>query len=281
MPRSARYCKKRKNKGNRYYRSNPISECRPDSSSNSDVPSTSRSTPPSSSKKKLDGFQEKYSDISTKETSVNIIVDLDILSSVLADCLACNLCGGQITLTENVAKRNALVSSLLIECMNCKMCKEFATSDKCKGSELYETNVRFFYGLKSIGKGFSAGKVLCGLLNIATPPTNVGKYTSAVGQSVKIVAEITMKDAVAEAVTNNENNTDIAIGFDGTWQKRGFKSKNGCASATSIDTGKVLDVEILSKYCQGCVLSKKSGHHHECMKNYMRATVEKWKLQLQ
>ncbi|GFV53334.1 uncharacterized protein TNCV_33711 [Trichonephila clavipes] len=44
--------------------------------------------------------------------------------------------------------------------------------------------------------------------------------------------------------------------MDGTWQKRGYSSHNGCVSCISIDTGKILDIEIMSHFCRIC--SKKT-----------------------
>lgn len=58
-----------------------------------------------------------------------------------------------------------------------------------------------------------------------------------------------MKTAVFEAVEqNSESNLgmDIPIAFDATWQKRGHVSKNAVATFTSFDTGRVIDVEVLS-----------------------------------
>lgn len=270
MTKSKSVFKRRKCKGNQHFRTHSVVE--PNSQTEQSSPTESRpnSTTPSSSKKKLSATENKYSDIVNSD-SVNIIINLDILSSVIREIASCNLCGGQIILSENIEKRNGLVSSLNIECMNCKMCKQFYTSDKCTNNDLFEINVRYFYGLRCIGKGFAAGKMLSGVLNIATPPTSISKYTNVVGEAVREMAENSMKNAVSEAVAENEGSTDIAVGFDGTWQKRGFKSNNGVASATSIDTGKILDVDILSKYCQGCTLLKKKGakdHAGECRKNY-------------
>ncbi|GFV02538.1 uncharacterized protein TNCV_5017061 [Trichonephila clavipes] len=42
---------------------------------------------------------------------------------------------------------------------------------------------------------------------------------------------------------------DLAVAVDGSWQKRGFSSKNGLVTVTSVDTGKVIDVEVFSKHC--------------------------------
>lgn len=61
---------------------------------------------------------------------------------------------------------------------------------------------------------------------------------------------------------------DLSVALDGTWQKRGHTSLNGVVTATSVDTGKVVDIECLSKYCQGCTLGVGPGQCHTCSKNF-------------
>lgn len=56
-----------------------------------------------------------------------------------------------------------------------------------------------------------------------------------------------MQKGVEEAVLSNENCRDIAVALDGSWQKRGHTSINGVITATSLDNGKVIDFECLSK----------------------------------
>lgn len=87
-----------------------------------------------------------------------------------------------------------------------------------------------------------------------------------------------MKSAVEEAVLENKSlieddislvglsERDLKAGFDGTWQRRGFSSLNGVVTCTSIDTGKVLDVQVLSKYCT-CL--DKNNHDPNCTANYL------------
>ncbi|GFV16864.1 uncharacterized protein TNCV_3363611 [Trichonephila clavipes] len=36
--------------------------------------------------------------------------------------------------------------------------------------------------------------------------------------------------------------------MDGTWQKSGYSSHNGCVSYISIDIGKFLDIEVISHF---------------------------------
>ncbi|GFT75853.1 uncharacterized protein TNCV_851531 [Trichonephila clavipes] len=50
--------------------------------------------------------------------------------------------------------------------------------------------------------------------------------------------EHSMAEAVREAVDENDGKRDLAVAVDGSWQKRGFSSKNGLVTVTSVDTGK-------------------------------------------
>ena len=47
---------------------------------------------------------------------------------------------------------------------------------------------------------------------------------------------------------NDDELADCAVSCDGTWQRRGFSTLNGCVTL-SCDTGKVLDTEPLSRTC--------------------------------
>ncbi|KAF8773537.1 hypothetical protein HNY73_016192 [Argiope bruennichi] len=75
-----------------------------------------------------------------------------------------------------------------------------------------------------------------------------------------------MIKAVEGAVSLNDNVRDISVALDGTWQKRGHSSMNGVITATSLDTGKVIDFECLSKYCFTC--KNISSNCENCQKNY-------------
>ena len=45
---------------------------------------------------------------------------------------------------------------------------------------------------------------------------------------------------------------DVAVSYDGTWHKRGHTSNHGVGVVISVDTGEVLDREVLSKVCKQC-----------------------------
>ncbi|GFV39564.1 hypothetical protein TNCV_1368051 [Trichonephila clavipes] len=63
---------------------------------------------------------------------------------------------------------------------------------------------------------------------LTTPtPTKFSKYNKMLLGATKDVCDATMKDAVKEAVEENQNIRDIPVAVDGTWQKRGYSSMNG------------------------------------------------------
>ncbi|GFV48544.1 uncharacterized protein TNCV_5068291 [Trichonephila clavipes] len=79
-----------------------------------------------------------------------------------------------------------------------------------------------------------------------------------------------MKEAALE-IRSNETDTEFSqcgVSVDGTWQRRGYSSLNGCVSVISIDSGKVLDVEFMSKVCRLCnSKNKKLNNIHNCAKH--------------
>ncbi|GFV32937.1 uncharacterized protein TNCV_1745791 [Trichonephila clavipes] len=60
--------------------------------------------------------------------------------------------------------------------------------------------------------------------------------------------------------------------MDGTWQKSGYSSHDGCVSCITIDTGNNLDIEIMSHFCRICSKKAKvpdaASNAHVCC-NYM------------
>ncbi|GFV35138.1 uncharacterized protein TNCV_4635231 [Trichonephila clavipes] len=87
----------------------------------------------------------------------------------------------------------------------------------------------------------------------------------AVGKATRETCEHSMAEAVREAVDENDGKRDLAVAVDGSWQKRGFSSKNGLVTVTSVDTGKVIDVEVFSKHC---ICPNKTKHLQNCKRNF-------------
>ena len=50
---------------------------------------------------------------------------------------------------------------------------------------------------------------------------------------------------------NGESSTMyIGVSVDGTWQRGGFTSLDGVLITISVDDGKIIDLECMSRYCR-------------------------------
>lgn len=68
--------------------------------------------------------------------------------------------------------------------------------------------------------------------------------------TMKAVAENMEK---ARVITKEmAGDSDVAVMFNGTWQKKGHKSRHGIGTAVSVDTGLCLDFEVLPNLCLAC-----------------------------
>ncbi|GFW65509.1 uncharacterized protein TNCV_1776531 [Trichonephila clavipes] len=99
-------------------------------------------------------------------------------------------------------------------------------------------------------KGFAGAFKLCSTLNLhRLTKTDYKNQDAKLLKVVQEVAEKSMIKAASEIVEKKQNlSSDIVkcgISVDGTWQRRGYTSMNGCAAAISVDTGKVLDIEVI------------------------------------
>ena len=77
-----------------------------------------------------------------------------------------------------------------------------------------------------------------------------------------------MKEA-ADDVKINANCTegevvDAGMSNDGTWQTRDLSSLTGAVASLSVDTGEVLDIEVMSRYYNARVMSR---YYNACV-NY-------------
>lgn len=118
------------------------------------------------------------------------------------------------------------------------------------------------------------------------PPPRARAYQKnarTIANNVRVVAKDDRSGAAKEIRdaqhANEDDVVNCGVSCDGTWQKRGYSSQNGCVIIMSIDTGKVLDVEPLTKVCKQCQLyshfDKDSeeyrrwrAEHNNCKANY-------------
>lgn len=69
----------------------------------------------------------------------------------------------------------------------------------------------------------------------------------------KTVSEVAKKQALSEP---GDKPVRIGVGYDGTWLTRGHKSHIGTGFVIDMETGFVLDYEVLSNFCKACSTMK-------------------------
>ncbi|GFX22169.1 DUF1758 domain-containing protein [Trichonephila clavipes] len=77
------------------------------------------------------------------------------------------------------------------------------------------------------------------------------------------VAQENINTALDE-IKGSNSFTKCGISIDDTWQCRGFSSLNCCLSAISVDTGKNLDIEVMTQYCHICAKGNSQSSKHVC-----------------
>ena len=158
-----------------------------------------------------------------------------------------------LLLEDNPNERYGCASHLRIQCSQCGWVYTFYTSKKV--NQFFDINRRFIYAMRAIGQGQSSARRFCAYMNLP-PPANPKSYNhcnNALANAAKNVALSTMKEAGMELHKDcNDEVVPCRVSCDGTWQRRGYSSLNGCVTTISADTGKCIDVEVLSKVCHGC-----------------------------
>ena len=129
-----------------------------------------------------------------------------------------------------------------------------------KGMKPFEINTRAVYALRSCGVGHTGLETICCVLNMPKPMTvmNYNNISNNIRDSAKQMAERSMNNAAVELKRGKNMVFDIGVSLDGSWQRRGFSSMNGVVTAISIDTGKIIDIESMSRYCRQCFVIGRS-----------------------
>jgi hypothetical protein len=137
------------------------------------------------------------------------------------------------------------------------------------------------YAMRSIGCGYSESSTFSFIMDLPPPPNKNAFHQHEVVLS-RIVCTLSdeLMTSAALQVRRKINKKQCGVSVDRTWHRRGFASINGVVVAISIDTGKVLDTEVLTKNCERCQLQSnvdkksdayikwKAEHDPLCMANY-------------
>ena len=190
--------------------------------------------------------------------------DCGILSFVFNKMICPDCKKSNVTLKEDTKQGLAFKYSIVCSGIDCCWSYSFfscirAKKNSSKFTRTFDINSRIIYSLRRLGKGYAGLKAFLYLMN-HPPPMSEKSYRDTnkkICDSVQIIADKSMVAAAKEVSgiegSANDGYCRTAISVDGTWQRRGFSSLNGAVAGISLVNGKVLDVAIMSRHCQGCV----------------------------
>ena len=179
--------------------------------------------------------------------------------------MLCKLCQGNVNIkwTRN---RDLQIISLLSVCpipaSGQTLYAQVKQLKPQKGRPPFDVNLWSIISFQEIGKGLTAMKKKCGYMNM---PNTMNKtaykclYKNCRDTHVG-VASTSMQNAAAEirhvelCEFTEDSIADITISTDGAWQHRVHASLNGIVTVVSIDNGKCIDYEVLTKKCKQCQL---------------------------
>ncbi|GFV66347.1 uncharacterized protein TNCV_2784031 [Trichonephila clavipes] len=186
--------------------------------------------------------------VDSETISSNRIFDIEILMSIFST-LSCPVCYNQeLYLIEDSRL------SLQLKCKNCSFTKGFTSTSKV--NILNIINLLSCLWNDNYWQRIFSWKKLFSMLNIPYPSKCTCRHH-----------EIKLLHAASQAANNSmlesaksiaECSNECGVSVDGTWQKRGYSLLNGCVSTISVDSGKILDIEVLSQYCRVCTKTEKN-----------------------
>eukprot|EP00795_Rhopilema_esculentum_P011284 gene11284-21476_t len=186
-----------------------------------------------------------------------ILIDLSILCQFFELNVPCQECKQHaLSCRLAVEKKSGFSHILQLNCEACEFQSTLETSKKVEGTgsgrASNEVNLRMVSFARSIGRGYSVLENFSACLNSPQPMTkkNYKKAFSKVLAANKEVAKESMKAAAIEIKANGVSK--CAVSLDGSWQRRGHSSHHGIVSCISVETGKCIDIEVLSNFCEGC-----------------------------
>ncbi|GFU24218.1 CCHC-type domain-containing protein [Trichonephila clavipes] len=209
--------KKRRFTGNRYTIRATINENDETSELNSTESASAKKL--ESSHTSLEIFSERLFETSKD----NRIVSWTTLISFFA-IVCCPDCYSQgLELIEDSV--SGLCSHMNLKCKTAPF-KGFPTTEKMKGSCLINSSI--VLGLRIIGKGFSAGKKLCAFLGL--PFLSKLAFRNQERKLLKATERVAQENinAALSEIKGSNSFTKCGISIDGTWQRRGYSSLNGC-----------------------------------------------------
>ena len=179
--------------------------------------------------------------------------------------LSCCICQEIVRFSDEQLTGEA--SELSFTC-GCDTVMKLPSSDVSTNSRHHQVNDRLQMAVFELGCHYEDARSLCANLDLPPPVScqswnlNKNRIHAAFEQEAT-----KSKKRAAEEIKQAKGN-DVTVSCDGTWQKRGFSSKNGVVTVATVNglSSKIIDTETLTNHCSKC--KQKNTVAHVCLKNF-------------
>ena len=224
------------------------------------------------------------------------LVDMNLFQKALASSTICKVCRSaksKISILKNNQRKHGLAELFTMKCSECNTETKFHSSEKMEHG-IFEVNKRSVLACNVYKGGKQVLENFCAMMNLPQPltQTSFSRHLTSASNTAAQEANVRMKEAASRirklvldknphaGKIDPDGAIPVAVSIDGTWHKRGYSSKYGVVVAILVDTGEVIDYEVLSKHCFECTKHSKDnkdsekykkwkeGHASKCNKNF-------------
>ncbi|KAA0203452.1 hypothetical protein HAZT_HAZT002469 [Hyalella azteca] len=197
-------------------------------------------------------------------------IDFVLVEKILSSKLNCSECDSVCDVTVNVIHAEASIST---KCQACDAKQDLYKAEHAKKidgsvSPFTLRNLTLIYYSLMNSDGLAGCKRICAALSTDGFSNEAfsGHCAFLFSEMEKFFAMKQNEMISALKRTSSENGTyqegdeflDLDVSFDGTWMTRGHKSHIGIGCVIELETGFVLDFEVLSNFCQECFKKEKA-----------------------
>ncbi|GBM86397.1 hypothetical protein AVEN_101965-1, partial [Araneus ventricosus] len=221
------------------------------------------------------------SQLPTNDSERFRFIDISIFKD-FEKSLCCSTCFGTINIIETT--NCGFSSTFKISCQSCNVENTWRNSKMVGIKKNVPTiNRRAVFAMRMIGKGAKSLQKFSSYMALPAPVSqkSYDKINDKILRATTVVANSCMKKA-AEEEELLTGSSDIMVSGDGTWKTRGHSSLVGVCTVIGAESGKVIDIDVMSSYCKSCEVSKKlysdkskssyqqwqSHHAKSCQKNH-------------
>lgn len=180
----------------------------------------------------------------------NLIFTASQLLDSVEDLICCpsRSCNGRLRLQESDSPRGWAVLYRW-SCEECGFEKKFSNSTHLDKQP--QLNTQLVTAMRSTGQNQFQFANFCTIMGLHQPPDRLIDLERKI---LPIMEEEAEKSMVywTEQEMKRTGSSDLLVSVDGTWQKRGFSSRNGISIIASPESGKILDCEAKTNYCGKC-----------------------------